>query len=120
MINYMKKQINSCMDIHGALLRLGNNEELYYRILTKYLEDCSCDNYIKAIEEKDYGKAARCIHDLKGVSANLGFVCVERLSGKIVEDLKQKNYQHIESDTKRLAIEANHIIKIIHNFNKNR
>ena len=108
------------MDIDGALLRLGNNEELYYRILKKYLEDCSCDNYLKAIYEKDYEKAAKCIHDLKGVSANLGFVCVEKLSGKILEDLRQNNYQHILNDTKRLAIEANNIVEIIHNFTRNR
>jgi len=116
MINYFKNQKNFCIDIEGALNRLGNNHELYNRILHKYLEDCSCNNYIKAIEQEDYDNAERHIHSLKGVAANLGFICLENISGRILDALRVKEYQNIEVYTEKLWREEKKIIEIIQNF----
>ena len=116
MIKYFVNQKNCCIDVEGALARLGNNEQLYYRILHKYLEDGSCNNYIKAIENEDYDNAERHIHSLKGVAANLGFICLENISGRILNALRVKEYQNIDMYTEKLEREEKRIIDIIQSF----
>ncbi|MDT3427009.1 PAS domain S-box-containing protein [Paenibacillus forsythiae] len=77
-------QLNG-IDTASSLKRTGNNEKLYISLLRKYAD--SHGNTVRKIREavnrQDFGEAHRLVHNLKGVSGNIGALEVQSLSDEI-------------------------------------
>lgn len=78
----------------------GNYNEVLKRLqkterIKKYLyafkEDTCYQNLCKALEEKDYEEAFTCVHNLKGVCANLELTHLFRAADILCEDLRGGN-----------------------------
>ena len=75
------------IDPEDALKRVGGNMGLYQKLLGRFADS----NYIEAIETAlqngDIDEAARQVHSLKGVSANLSLVKLRALSIELEEKI---------------------------------
>ncbi|WP_025693194.1 PAS domain S-box protein [Paenibacillus zanthoxyli] len=73
------------IDTVNSRKRMGNNGILYISLLRKYADNNG--NTVRQIKEavdgRDFAEAHRLVHNLKGVSGNIGAVEVETLSGEI-------------------------------------
>lgn len=76
------------VDEKEVLSRFMGNEDLYRRILKKFLEDKSYQELKTSWEGEDYDMAFRAAHTLKGVSANLGLGQIRELSSVITDQLR--------------------------------
>ena len=68
------------IDIDDALARIGGNIALYKRLLGRFLEGKHLEDIKNAIESGDLEEAARQSHTLKGVSANLSLLIINKLT----------------------------------------
>ena len=62
------------LDLEGALARVAHNEDFYKELLIRFSKDKAdiLEVYERTVDQKDVEKAARLLHSLKGVAANLG------------------------------------------------
>ena len=77
-------------DTTTGLSRCLNNEMLYLRLVSKFLEDTNIYTLKEAVLNKDYDKAFECAHALKGVLANLSIAPLYDIIVNITEDLRNK------------------------------
>lgn len=77
------------IDIEDALKRIGGNEGLYKKLLTRFIEGNYLDLLCAAIDNGDMEEAARAAHTLKGVSANLSLVKVQSVSTELEHAIKE-------------------------------
>lgn len=61
------------VDIDSTMERFMNNEALFLKCLDKFLSDDCYERMLAAIDGKDVNAAFDASHELKGVSANMGF-----------------------------------------------
>lgn len=71
--------IDSGVDIDSAIERFVGNENLYARMLKKFLEESSYNRLVKAISDKDPDEAVSASHTLKGLCGNLSFTALFKL-----------------------------------------
>jgi HPt (histidine-containing phosphotransfer) domain-containing protein len=66
----------SYLDIQQGMLRIGNNEKLYYEVLDKYLMDLKDSKTIveETSKTEDYVSLGKVVHKLKGTSGNVGAI----------------------------------------------
>lgn len=74
-------------DYEGVMGRLLS-EERVKKYLLKMKDDNSMENFRRALEEEDYKEAFRCVHNLKGISLNLGLLACHRSSDILCEKLR--------------------------------
>lgn len=74
-------------DYEGTLGRLGS-EKLVERFALKFLADGSYTLLEDSIAEGNYSEAFRAAHTLKGVSLNLGFTQLFKVSDELTEALR--------------------------------
>ena len=72
--------IKEYIDVNDALNRIGGNEGLYKKLLTRFIEGNYLDAICDAINKGDIEESARAAHTLKGVSANLSLVKIQSIS----------------------------------------
>lgn len=100
----LRLEMENCgIDVAGALNRMMGNEDLFFRIMKKFLEDESYKNLMIKLEQKDYDEAFKCAHALKGITGNLGLDPIMDADVVIVEKLRNHNMEGIEEDAKRLT-----------------
>ena len=68
------------IDVAGALERLNGKEELFTRLLNKFLNDTNFEKLKTAIDSGNYEEAANAAHALKGVCGNLAMTELFQLS----------------------------------------
>ena len=85
MSDYLDKLSASGVDVAGTMDRFMNNEDLYKRILKKFLADTSFDDAVRAKEEGREEDAQMYIHTLKGVSANLGLTPIFAITDEMMQ-----------------------------------
>ncbi len=80
--------LNAAMGIH----RMGNNRELYLRVLASFRDDNhdAMQRIENALEDGDYDAARAVIHNIKGVGGNLGADRLYRIILPLEKCLKQK------------------------------
>lgn len=61
------------VDIDDVMDRFVGNESLYFKCLSKFLEDSNYNRMMEAIDKEDARLAFEASHALKGVVSNLGF-----------------------------------------------
>ncbi len=73
-----------------GLDRCMNNEELYFRLLNKALNDDSILRLKEKLEEKDFDEAFKISHSLKGVLGNLSITPMYGIVYEMTEELRTK------------------------------
>ena len=74
-------------DYEGTLGRLCS-EKLVEKFALKFLADDSYELLEESLEAGNYSEAFRAAHTLKGVSLNLGFTKLNRVSDELTEALR--------------------------------
>ena len=77
-------------DTTTGLSRCLNNEMLYLRLVSKFLEDTNIYTLKEAVSNNNLEKAFECAHALKGVLANLSITPLYDIIISITEDLRNK------------------------------
>lgn len=68
-----------------------SNEALLKKFLIQFLADKNFNILKDSLEEKNYEKAFCAVHSLKGVSANLGLLKLEKSSSDLSSYLRKNN-----------------------------
>lgn len=105
--------IDSGLDVDGALHRLMENENLYIKLLGKFLSDNNYEELTARISEKDYKEAFHNAHTLKGVGANLGLAELTKAVEVVVEKLRAGNSEGIEGDMREVTEKYNMAVEAI-------
>ncbi len=84
------------IDLKMAIYRFLGNEEMYEELLRDFAEDENYFGLLETIPQKEYEKAFRHAHTLKGVAANLGVDRVEADAGQITEALRGKKPEEVD------------------------
>lgn len=128
-----KKHINSFkihkidgIDFKSALKRAGNNYELYVELLMEFSkrEDSILSNIKSAIDQCDYLEIEKILHDLKGVSANIGAVELYDYIKEFEIQVKERvNIMQIHNLFLKLQMKykglSNNIRKVLKDYNEN-
>jgi len=77
------------IDIDDALKRIGGNEGLYKKLLSRFVDGNYLDTLCNAIQSGDMEESARAAHTLKGVSANLSLVKIQSASIELEHAIKE-------------------------------
>lgn len=92
-----------------ALKLLGNNKELYHRVLKEYSQEnvSTCDLLDKEMQSGNYMQAAQIAHKLKGSSGNVGAKELYKVAMQFQKALENNNQEQIVElypEFKRLLI----------------
>ena len=79
------------LKVAKALLRLGNNEALYLRLLTLFQANQSqTESRLHALlAQENLAEAHRLVHTLKGIAGNLGAQMLEEAARKLEDQLRE-------------------------------
>lgn len=73
-----------------GLERCLNNEDFYFRLITKAINDDSFIKLKKELENKNYDEAFKIAHSLKGVLGNLSITPMYKIVYELTELLRVK------------------------------
>ncbi|MCQ2520316.1 MAG: Hpt domain-containing protein [Lachnospiraceae bacterium] len=104
------------VEIDEALERCMNNENLYFRCLSKFIEDTNYDKLIQAIESGDAGTAFEASHGLKGVCLNLGLSALCIPVSEIVEVFRNGSLDYRPENFEALKIGYERTINTLKNI----
>ena len=92
------------ISIRTGLMRAGQNEALYRRILKKFYLDYrdTADNIKQAVGRNETRLALHLAHTLKGVSGNIGARELQTLSGELESAIRQADSEMIDDRLQRL------------------
>ena len=113
MSDYLDKLSACGVDVAGTMERFMNNEDLYKRILKKFLDDASFDDAVKAKEAGNDEDAQMHIHTLKGVSANLGLTPVYTITEEMMQHFRGGDQQAAYELFPSLEVKYKELLKII-------
>ena len=77
------------IDVDDALKRVGGNEGLYKKLLSRFVDGNYLEALDNAIQSGDMEESARAAHTLKGVSANLSLVKIQSASIELEHAIKE-------------------------------
>lgn len=86
-------------DVENSLKRFMGNRGLYEKFLLKFPSDQNMSNLRECMKNQNYEEAFKCVHTLKGVSANLGLNPIQDLSSQMTELMRGKQRDEIDMDT---------------------
>lgn len=101
-----------------TLARFSDNLELLTYFIRKFPTDETYPALLKSMEAKDWPKIETDAHTLKGLSGNLGFSELYKLSTALVQAVREKKYDVAEKLEPELINSCNEIIKIIDAIDK--
>jgi len=76
------------VDVKDALKRIGGSMDLYKRLLTQFTGGDHIDPLEEALSTGAVEEAARLIHTLKGVAANLSLVKLSTIASDLEHKIK--------------------------------
>ena len=84
-----------CLDIETAVTRLAGNTLLYRQLLHRFYENHAQDvgKIAQALEQKEYARAERLAHTVKGVSGQIGAHALQRAAKALEQGIVQKNHK---------------------------
>ena len=95
--NFRIKLEESGADVQATLKRFMGNENMYLKFLKKFPGDPNYQKLGESLEAGDYEEAFKCAHTLKGVAANLGLVPVQTTVSGLVEELRSKKNEDVDT-----------------------
>lgn len=101
--------LKECYNLFGgdyeAVRQRMMKDEIIEKFVIKFLTEPSYQNLCDTIESKDYVEAFRAAHSLKGISANLGFLRLEKSSGVLTELLRDNGRRQIDREIVKELLE---------------
>lgn len=95
------------VDVKTTISRFIDNEEIYLKFLYRFPDETQFYQLKQRLIEHKYDdKTLAIAHTFKGLTANLGMNKLFHMSAKIMNDIRNKNYDNIENDF--LEIESNY------------
>ena len=79
------------IETESGLKRVMNNLKLYAKLLLKFKEDPAINDLNAALTAGDLEKAKSAVHALKGLSANLSLIELNRQSVGLEEQIKAQS-----------------------------
>ncbi|MDR0470063.1 MAG: Hpt domain-containing protein [Peptococcaceae bacterium] len=76
------------INLKEGLGRVRDNKKLYRKMLGFFMESGEFTALEDSLVQKDFGKAADVAHAIKGMTGNLGFTELFKLSTKMMEELR--------------------------------
>ena len=76
------------IDVSDALNRVGGNMDLLKRLLKRFIEGNQIEELSRVFQEGNMEEAARQVHTVKGVSANLSLVKLRTITAELELILK--------------------------------
>lgn len=83
------------IDYESGVRRFIGDRDLYELVLRSFLDDKILDDARLAMKHKDYHRLFECAHEIKGSSSNADMYELCSASGKLVELLRNGNYDDI-------------------------
>lgn len=83
------------IDYSAGLVRFRNNKTIYHEVLLGFLEDESFRESKDAFASNDYENLLLSIHELKGVSGNIGLSKLHNKAAVVVDLLRLKKYDEV-------------------------
>ena len=77
------------IEVESALKRVGGNVALYKKLLTLFLNESHVDELCTAVESGKNVEAIQMAHTIKGVSANLSLMKLNKDAASIEAQLKE-------------------------------
>jgi len=98
---------NPVFDQEALLTRMGNDSELACEILTLYLEGSPANMAVlkEALDHKDWKRAFKEAHSIKGNSANAGCLRVSETAKEIEKDLQEGSVDGLQDKATELEKE---------------
>ncbi len=96
-----------------GLERCINNEEFYFRLIIKAINDDSFINLKKEIENKNYNEAFKIAHSLKGVLGNLSLTPLYEIDYEITELLRNEKDIDYKEYIDKLLLKREELIELI-------
>ena len=101
------------IDVQDALKRIGGSMDLYKRLLNQFTGGDHIDPLEEALSTGAMDEAARLIHSLKGVAANLSLIKLSTAAKDLEDKIKSgldhsKNFaelKHIYYETSQQIVE---------------
>lgn len=102
----MDKLLN-CVDFNAFKTETGLDDdqvrELYEGFLEELLEEKK--KLVEQLKEKDYGRLARTIHNIKGISGSYMLTAVFKIASSLNSDIKSDRFEGIASGVAELTAE---------------
>lgn len=84
------------IDVEDALSRMMGNENLFKRMMSRFVDDLTYHQLLSAIKDDNQEEIFRHAHTLKGICANLSI--------KPLEDLFVRQVEFIRNDDLKVAL----------------
>ena len=101
------------VDYQEGLERFLGKDELYQRFLKRFSEDKSYSILVESYEANDYEAMFKAVHTLKGVSGNLAIKPLYEKSSALVETLRNKQYDNIDSLFEDVRNQYNEVLNVL-------
>lgn len=75
-------------DTVGAVDRFLGDEDVYADFIIKYRDKLRIAEFERLVAEKNYKAAFECVHDIKGVTGNLGLTPMYEVACLVTEALR--------------------------------
>lgn len=95
------------------LERFSNKTNVYLSFVNKFSKDKSYTSFLEYYKKGDYVNAANHIHNIKGISGNLGFKKLYDTSEQVLEKLRRNNTDGLNEMVITLQNEYEHVITLI-------
>ena len=89
-------------DVDAGLARCLNNEQFYFRMITKIVDDGNFDKLSESVKSNDKAAAFQAAHALKGVLGNLSLTPMYECASEMTELLRAGKDADYDSYTKKL------------------
>lgn len=88
--------IEAGIDVDGGIERCMGNEALYKSLMKRIWQDANYHNVLAGVKEQDEEKTLQAAHTLKGISGNLGFTRLFRVTEEIVNLIRGGSFGEVE------------------------
>lgn len=101
------------LDPHAGLMTTMGNDELYTELLERYGKTQShfLEQYEEALGNDDRALALRHVHNLKGLSGNIGAKSLEKLASKLEYALQHNEENLLEALKEQISQALTHVLE---------
>lgn len=102
-------------DYEAVLGRL-RREQTVRKLVYKFLDDKSFQQFEESMKNGDYEEALRAVHTLKGICQNLSFTRLYESSSQITSALKENDHQKAAGLMPQLADDYHQLVRSVEEY----
>lgn len=107
-------------DYQVLLERFCNNEDLLCKFVMSFPKEPTYARLEDAYGRQDFKEMESCAHALKGIAANLGFLCLQEACSEVVQGVRQDRLETIPDSYQNVRAAYENIVKEIHGIKNSR